>query len=257
MAFWIRTVAVFLIVAAGLIWVFGFDQQTGLTLVFLLVGLAPSILNHSPRLYLRLKQLHYWLTNANTTWDLSLAFEGEFDRPTVANLVDQLVAESKGETRVLEATDARFLLHYKRLFIIELVLGPGFAPIGTGPDRKMAFTSLSVAVFEQQIAYRRSKQILECILVPLMERLKDRAAPKTGRYALRVRFEGVNPFLGLYLQQLRSQSVRDFQFEFSLPDSTASEYVRVEQREMVVNAQSVDGFRRSVLAGLAFGAAVS
>lgn len=257
MAFWIRTAVLYLAIASGVVWMFGFDQPTGLNLLFLLAGFIPSVVNHSPRLYLLFKRGHYWLLNANTTWDLTLAFKGEFARENIVTLVDRLATEGRGETRVLEATDARFLLHYHRLFIVELVLGPDFAPLGIGAERQMVFTTLNVAVFDQQIAYRRSKRVLERILVPFVEQLKDALSPKSGCYALRVRFDGVNPFLGLYLKQLRAEAVRDFQFEFSLPESESSEYVRVERHEMVVNARSLEGLRRSVLVGLTFGAAVN
>ncbi len=255
MPFWLRITALWVLLVSGLLVAFGFAWRTGLDLLIVTVGFLPPIVRQSPRLYLSWSRFKYALLNKETTWDLSLQFRGRFDRDHVEKFVHRIALENVGETEVLDSSDTRFLIRYRRLFTIELQLGPGDEALAGITHADARFATLDVTVYEQQVSYRRSRRVLENLLIPFVEQVKGEFAPESVSFSLRVRFDGNNPFFGLYLQQLRPDLVSEFQFEFQLPASRAGEYVRVNKDDMVVSAVTVESFRKAVLAGLTFSGA--
>ncbi len=258
MPFWLRVTLAYVLVAGGLIAAFGFDWRTGLELLLLVLAFLPPVIRQSPRLYLLWSRLKYWLLNKETTWDLCLQFRGAFDRERVERFVHRLALERPGETEVKQASATRFLMRYRRLFTVELSLGPGYETLAGLDDQPGGeLTTLDVIVYEQQVSYRRSHRVLEDLLIPFAEQLKEEFTPQSASFSLRVHFDRGNPFFGLYLEQLRPDLVSEFRFEFQLPAARKGEYVRVNKEDMVVSAKSVEDFRKAVRAGLTFSAAAS
>jgi len=258
MAFWLRVTVAFVVLAAGLVYAFGFELRTGLELLLVILAFLPPVVRQSPRLYLLWSRIKYWILNKETTWDLSLQFRGAFDTERLERFVHRLALEHMGETEVLQATATRFLIRYRRLFTVEFALGPGYDALARpGDEAGGDLTTLDITVYEQQVSYRRSRRILEDVLIPFAEQLKEELTPQSASFSLRVRFDRGNPFFGLYLDQLRPDLVNEFRFEFQLPAGRQGEYVRVNKDDMVVSAKSVEDFRKAVRAGLTFSAAAS
>src|SRR2546427_7929799 len=118
MAFWLRVVLAFCVLAAGIIFTFGFELRTGLELLLLVLAFLPPVIKQSPRLYLLWSRIKYWVLNKETTWDLCLQFRGAFDAERVDRFVHRLALERTSETEVLQATATRFLIRYRRLFTV-------------------------------------------------------------------------------------------------------------------------------------------
>ena len=254
MPFWLRAIVLYCLVGFGLVLVVGLDWRLGLDLLVLGAGLLPAVLRNSPRSWLFLKRIQYWITNANTSWHVSLSFSGSFEEGQLRKFVRKLAEAEKDSVRILEDNGTRLLFHYQRLFVVELALRPSLDEAALDTARSSQYGVLSFALLDQHVGYRRSKDVLEKVLIPLVERLKEALPSSSGRYAMRVAFEGLNPFLGLYLQQLRTADVRDFGLEVAPKGASADEYFRVTLRELVVHSGSLDSFRRNALNGLAFGA---
>jgi len=256
--FWLRVTLAYALLAGAIIWAFELDLRTGLDLFLLVLAFLPPVVKQSPRLYLRWSRLKYWLLNKETTWDLSLQFRGAFDAERVDRFVHRLALERPGETEVKQAGATRFIMRYRRLFTVEFSFLLGYAALA-GMDEQIAagdgLTTLDVVVYEQQVSYRRSTRVLEDVLIPFAEQLKDEFTPQSASFSLRVRFDRGNPFFGLYLEHLRPDLVNEFHIEFQLPAAQRGEYVRVNKDTMVVSAVSVEDFRKAVRAGLTFSAA--
>ena len=66
MAFWLRVTIAFGVLAAGLVYAFGFDLRTGLELLLLILAFLPPVIRQSPRLYLLWSRIKYWILNRET-----------------------------------------------------------------------------------------------------------------------------------------------------------------------------------------------
>lgn len=259
MGFWLRLGLIYALLAGllgGLSWLLLKDWQTGVAVFLLAANLLPIVVQKSPRLFLWWQRLKYTVLNTETTWQLSLQFRGRFDVDHLDRAIRRIIAEDPHTSEVLQATPTQALLRYRSLFTVELrarqsdAAITGFGdPDSSGEDVR----SIDVNVFEQQVGFRRSKQMLEQFLIPLVEMLKETLTPESCVLALQVTFPESNPFVGMYLQQLRPELIRSYSIDFRLPSSAPGDYIRVDKDKMVVvTTGSPDRFRRSALEGLTF-----
>ena len=249
MPFWLKSVVAFVLLAALFVFAWGVNAQTAVSWLFVLVAALPYIIQQTPALYFRWTRLRYQVSNVTTTWNLGVRLTGDFSAPMVESFARGLAGDPALHTRILESTSERVLIHYNRLFTIELLLSP---PEPFSGAKDVEFETLTVTVLDQQVPYRRSTVMMEESLIPFIERLQSAFTASTVLYSLRVRFDETNPFFGLYVQQLRKELITDFRFEFHLPSASPREYVRVGKDQLTIVSASLDRFRRAVNAGLTF-----
>lgn len=252
MPFWFWLTLGYLVFAGALIAAFGFDLQTGLNLLFLLIPFLIALVKHLPRVYLFLQRLRYQVTNQETIWRLSLEFYGTFDADRIQGLVHELVQENREQNSLLQSARYRHVLRYGRTLTIELALDEG--DLGVPEAVGDSGQRLAITVMDQRVGYRSSKRVIERTLVPLFERMWNELKPERGKYTMSVAFEGPNPFFGLYIQQMSLDQVREFTFVFTVPTANRSDYVRVEKGDMTVVSSTLEGFRQAAMACLAFSA---
>lgn len=174
---------------------------------------------------------------------------GDFNPQDVERFARELAATPNAKTRIIDVSKERVLIHYAGLFTIEFLVSP---PDAIDYASNVDYGTLSVSSLDQQVSYRRSTVMVEDTLIPFIEKLQRAFPSSAALYSLRVRFEGVNPFFGLYVQQMRKELITSFQFEFHLPSADRREYVRVGKDQLVIVSSSLDRFRRAVNAGLTF-----
>lgn len=250
MPYWLRFLAGAAAISALVLWIFGVDKTTVISILAVVLGASPSVIRKTPRLYLLYRRAAYFLKNSETTWDVGLRFHGAFTNEAVASFVDTLVRTRPEETKRLESAEGRFLLRYQRVFTVELLL---LHDVIDGDFRSgEPFDTLTATFFDQVVSYRRATAMLEKSVLPLIEQIRNAFKPDRATYTLRIRFEGSNPFFGMYVQQLRGDLIDDFHFEFHLPSAPEGEYVRVNRADIVVVAQSPDRFRQAARTGLTF-----
>lgn len=247
--FWLKVVIGLAIVALLFLRAWGATWQTTVALLLIAGTALPQIIEKTPALYFAWTRLKYRVSNVPTTWNLGVRLNGDFSSHAVEHFARQLASDATLQTRILEVSSERVLIHYNRLFTIEFLLSP---PDPFDPPTAGEFGTLNVSVLDQQVSYRRSTSMMEDLLIPFIERLQAAFPTPTVLYSLRVRFEDVNPFFGLYVQQLRKELITDFRFEFHLPSALPREYVRVGKDQLVIVSASLDRFRRAVNAGLTF-----
>lgn len=253
MSFLIRITVLYVVLACGLIWISGFEWRTALDLLVLAAGLLPEVVRKSPRIYLAVQRLGYRIANTATTWELNCQLRGKVEWSQVEAAVRKLVAEHPNDSAVLTGTGTRFLIRYRRIFTVEVLAHAPENVMAAIADDCGELFGVDVAVFEQQVGFNRSQEMLEDYLLPLVEQFRDALAPRSAVYSLRVRFSGANPFIGMYLQQLRPELIRSYSVDFRLPASAPQDYIHVDQEKMiVVSNDSIEGFRKSALASLTF-----
>ncbi len=252
MPFWFWLTLGYLIIAGALVAAFGFDLQTGLNLLFLLIPFLITLIKHLPRVYLTLQRLRYLVTNQETIWRLSLEFFGKFERDRVEALVREIVQEDPSQNSLVQSSEDHHVFRYRRTFSVELDLDD--AAVGLPEEAGESGQRLSITVMDQRVSYRSSKRMIEGTLVPFFERLWTEFKPDRGKYTMNVAFEGPNPFFGLYIQQMSLDRVREFTFVFTVPTANAGDYVRVEKEDMTVVSSTLEGFRQAAMTCLAFSA---
>ena len=249
MRFWFKLALAYMVGAIALIWLVGkgsIDGRTLLDLVLLAASFLPPTIRHTPRLYLELVKLRYWITNHETKWRVSVQLTGAFASVDMDALVQRLVSEAPGST-LLQGADRLWLIQYKDEVVLKLHWERSMAAIqGALLPAKQA-EQFTISTSRQNVSFRGSRRMLEEAIVPLCEGIIATVRPESGTYTLDIEFDGANPFIGLYLEQLAVDKVRAFSLECALAGLPADSYVRISLNGMTVVTSSLDGLRRGAL----------
>lgn len=249
--FWLLAAVTFVIIAALFIRVWGASWQTNIALLLIAANAIPHIIKQTPRLYFAWMRLRYRITNVTTTWALEVRLTGDFRPQDVEAFARNLASVRGTQSRIIDVSKERMMMHYGGLFTIEFLVSPPDPMEQSNVD----YNTLTVSSLEQQISYRRSTTTMQDTLIPLIEKLQKSFPSTDALYSLRIRFDGFNPFFGLYVQQMPPELITSFQCEFHLPSAEAREYVRVGKDSLFVVSHSLDRFRQAVTSGLTFSVA--
>jgi len=251
MPFWIIALIVLTVGCALLVNFFGAAASTWINILLLAAALGPEVLRRTPRLYLAWTRFKYYLLNRESIWSLNCEFGGVFKERDLESFLTSLIADKSVTIAILNRSPDEVMITFDHRVHARLSLSN--SPSGHDADfQARDYSSLSLAILDHQISYRKSIETMDRVILPLIERLEHAFNCLSRKYALRIHFDGTNPFFGLYAQQVNIDRVREFTFIFTLPRVRNDDYVRIEKNEMIIVARSQSDFRASTLAGLAF-----
>jgi len=166
--------------------------------------------DNSDRFYFHFTRLLLRLANARVRWTMSV----ELDAKSGAAKIDELYK------RVLASNPTAAPWHNEpgdKMF--KLPDGGGLvrlrdALIPTGPDGEMS-SQIVLEVSDLVVPFNHSDQTLDWLL-GLLEELRKLAEPTSEKYVLKIRFDGKNPYYGLFVRQLRlpKQELVSFECDF-------------------------------------------
>lgn len=243
-------VAAILTAAVGVLFVvFGTGWRTWLEVVLVVGALLPLVVRQTPKLYLLLAKLRFFITNGPATWDLSVRFAEHQYRGNSHSLARDLISWAGGESGIISSTDNRVVVRLLRRFVLEIASSAGEFP---GVPDNLEQTAIEITVLPVMVGYRHSKHFLDDELLPMLDRVQRTTKADWVSYALRVDLPERNPFYGLYLSQMNVDAVRKFTIEFAVPTKSKDARVTVAKSGLTVVSDTLDGFRRAASAALAF-----
>lgn len=236
-----------LVAAASLLFAtFGPSLRTFLDLVLVVLALMPMIIKHTPKLHLALAKASFRIKNSAVTWDLNVRYAALTKPLSLDEILAQLATRSGEGFTLRYRTESQASATLFRNLTVEISKYHPFDPEGSSE------LEITLGITPVAIGYRESQVFLDERLVPTLNIVKDLLAPEWVSYTLRVDFGSVNPFFGLYVQQLSLEYVKDFMFEFKVPSITNQGTVTVGKQHLTVVAATLEDFRRSATAALAF-----
>jgi len=238
------------VVGVALILLFlGPDVRSLIDTLLLALALAPPIIRQSPRAFLALARLKYWLLNTSSTWELEARFAVVGSGMDLRSLSRSLVAnQAKGSRTLLEADD-RCIFQLTRRFTVELTR-PRWEEVV--PDCAAGDEELIVSISPTTVGYRDSRHFLEGELLPLLELLRKNLQTPKELFSLTILLAGDNPFFGLYVQLVGCKAVEEFRLQFVLPAPHGDGRVTVDKEQMTVVSSTIEGLRKAASSALAF-----
>jgi len=176
--------------------IWGASWQTTVALLLIAALHFPSH-REDPALYFAWTRLKYRVSNVATTWSLGVRLSGDFSSQAVEQFARQLASDASLQTRILEVSSERVLIHYNRLFTIEFLLS---LPDPFEPTTAAEFGTLNVSVLDQQVSYRRSTAMMEDFPNSVYRTVTISVSCQDGALLPASKFEEINPFFGLYVQ---------------------------------------------------------
>lgn len=243
MPVWLTIVLILLTLCTVLIWTLGLQWRTGIDIIILLAGSAGPIIKNTPKLYGLWSRVKFWLLNRDLLWNVEVVFEGVFLKKTLDEYITQLIYKNKRDNAKLEQNELRYLIKYEKFITLEFLINDTDAE---------EFKELIISILDLNIGYRRSKVILEDKIIPLIEEVQNHFNTKKAKYSLKISFESLNPFFGIYVQRLKTSMIKEFSLNFELPLNEGQGLVTVTKSDVIVVSDKLQSFRKSVIKALEF-----
>lgn len=151
--------------------------------------------------YLKVQQARFILTNPDTTWNMVIRYQCELTQEKILSLRDYFLKINDVKVISLSSGDVevRFEGMTFQVFLDE--------------------DELEIHLLNLPVTYNKSLNILEKILCPMLEDIESIVQPKKRTYFLKVSFDGINPYYGLYLNKIPKNSILDFDVKFIVDKS--------------------------------------
>ncbi len=111
------------------------------------------------------------------------------------------------------------------------------------PEDEEETTNLFVDMTDMNIPYRLTNKTLQHRMWPLIEKLTNTIKPDLVQYTMRVKYDGPNPFFGLYIRRLPPNQIINFHCELFEIIGGEKENVSIHKEETVIISASMENFR--------------
>lgn len=152
--------------------------------------------------YLMIQKIHYKLTNPDSILNMKVVY-------TVNNL---------GEQNLIQIRNS--LIQSERLKNVKImnIQGGGLEVRSEGMILQLFMdgNELEIFILDMPVTYNKAIQLTETVLLPIFEDIESLIHPDQKIYYLRVSFDNINPFYGMYLSKIPKQSIVKFDVKFVL-----------------------------------------
>jgi hypothetical protein len=198
------------------------------------VAFLKMLYDSSTRIYLSVSKCIAWLTNATTNWEFAVDYSLAYKEPAAIDEAKNVILEMFPEAKLWENGETQKIIHAPG-FTVRIKLLLDF-PQGV---LERNTTSLCLDFTDMNIPYRSSQKILMKKIAPLLERISDKLKPDWTKYTFRIRFDGTNPFFGLYIKKLPANQIVNFKCELFEIIGSEREIVTLGKRETIINTSSL------------------
>ncbi|OIJ07649.1 hypothetical protein BKP35_18365 [Anaerobacillus arseniciselenatis] len=160
---------------------------------------------NSDRFYLFVKRLQMKRKNYDVKWNMQLVYEGDFSEETFELIYDHA-------KKIYKNTKMVDLSEYKRLFTIGTLK----------PEVLIEDNKLTFSFYDQQMSYNRAYKIIDKEVGKLFEDLKSVVGGENAEYYIKIVFEDVNPFTGLFLQNVQNENIINYDVRLSFDNNKIS-----------------------------------
>lgn len=217
-----------------------------------LVGVTAALLQnlskHSLPLYFWLQRLRLrFSSGAVTRWSFAARFDGNFDAPSMDNVVDFLCSrnsfsipvriESRNSRQAILTIDGSLVL----TFSLELQEFSEANQAGGAPTSH--FTVISRIL---ELPYRYSVDKIQRQIVPLLTVVGRQLSAYHSSFELDVEFRGKNPFFEVYVAHLKPEQIDDFRVMLHVDSTCPSRKDRIEiaAKHVHISATSTESLTR-------------
>lgn len=248
MPLYVAALLFFVAVAASLLLLFGWSARTLVEMVLFWLAFTPTLVRHTPRLYLTYSKAKFWIRNTPSTWELSVRYDAVTRVDRLDSFSQDLISWAGEDSGLITRSSSRAVVRLRRRFVLEAHLDEGVPDLA---QEQTAPCTLHLAFAPLTVGYRDSRSMLESDLLPLLEHVRDEIEPRSVVYSLRIDLPSRNPFYGLYVEQLGGDKVTDFRVEFRIPAAARGGHITVGKNRLTILADTLDSFRNASAAALA------
>jgi hypothetical protein len=201
--------------------------------IFWLLAFVKMLYDASANVYLAVNRFIAWLTSAPANWEFAVQYLIRPEQDSVIEQATNSILEVFPEAKLWQNEPTQKIVHV-----------PGFtarfellrnAPI----ESEQPTTNLFLELTDMNVPYRHTKRILSKKIAPLLEKLSTNLGAEWVKYTLRIKYDGANPFFGLYVKKLPPHQITRFHCELFEVVGNETDNVTVGKEETVIITASI------------------
>ena len=106
-------------------------------------------------------------------------------------------------------------------------------------ESELPTTNLFLDLTDMNVSYRYTEKTLSKKIAPLLEKLSRNLRAEWTKYTLRIKYDGANPFFGLYVKKLPPHQVAKFHCELFEIVGSETDSVMIGKEEAIINTTSI------------------
>jgi len=202
--------------------------------VFWLLAFIKMLYDSSARVYLLVNRSIAWLTNASASWEFTIQYVIPIKQDPGIEQAITSILDVFPKARLWQ-NDATQKIVNAPGFTVRLKLLHDVSPEESEPPRVNLFVDLT----DMNISYRYTEKTLSKKIAPLLEKLSSGIKAEWTKYTLRIKYDGANPFFGLYVKKLLPNQVAKFHCELFEIVGGETDIVTVGKEETIINTTSI------------------
>jgi len=202
--------------------------------IFWLLAFVKMLYDASANVYLAVNRSIAWLTSAPANWEFAIQYLIRPEQDSIIEQATNSILEVFPKAKLWQDDPTQ-----------KIVNVPGFtARIKLLRDvsieeSEQPTTNLFLDLTDMNVSYRQTKMILFKKIAPLLEKLSTNIKPEWVKYTLRIKYDGANPFFGLYVKKLPPHQITRFHCELFEVVGDETDNVTVGKEETVIITASI------------------
>jgi hypothetical protein len=154
--------------------------------------------------YLKIQKMRCIIYNPDTLWNMTVRYKVKLNKDKLIKLQNVILSgKIAKDPKFIQLTSGDW----------ELRSGGMILQLFVQEDE------LEIHLIDLPTTYNKSLNLLENELVPLLESIETAIHAESKTYFLKVSFDGINPYFGLYVNKLPRNAVMDFDVKFVVNDN--------------------------------------
>lgn len=202
--------------------------------IFWLLSFIKMLYDASSRVHLTLNRFVAWLVNTPTNWEFAVQYTISAGQESAIEKATASVFEVFPKARLWQDGATQKVVHVSGFTArIKLLRDVPFE------ESEPSTTHLFLDLTDMNVSYRYIEKTLFKVIVPLLEKLSRNISAEWTKYTLRIKYNGANPFFGLYVKTLPARQVAKFNCELFEIVGNETGNVRVEKEKTVINTTTI------------------
>jgi len=202
--------------------------------IFWLLAFFKMLYDASARVYLVVNRAIAWLTSATANWEFAIQYVIPAEQDSATEQAINSIFDVFPKARLWQDDATQKIVHAPG-FTVRIKLLHDVSLEESEPPTTNLFLDLT----DMNVSYRYTEKTLFKKIAPLLEKLSRNINAEWTKYTLRIKYDGANPFFGLYVKKLPPHQVAKFHCELFEIVGSERDSVTVGKEETIIITTSI------------------
>jgi hypothetical protein len=178
-----------------------------------------------------------WLFNREVSWEMKAHFEGDYNQSDIKGVINAM-KKTMPTMKIIQEGGSGATISFP---ILGVVINLSLARVRTEEDEFV--TELVLAVQRLIVPFRHNTKILHSLTSLIEDVIRKTVEPKNEKYEFKAFFVTTNPYLGLFLRQLKVSNTPRINIEFRDKEGVNEGKVAVSSDKVSLVARDLSSFQ--------------